>query len=159
MDFDKAIQALCDAEVEFVIIGGVCAGLHGSSYSTLDLDVCFSRRRENLKRLAVALAPFHLRLRDLPPDSRFVWDAASLGNGTVFTLDTDLGKIILLAEVNGVGTYEEARANAVLMPAFDREVWTLDLADLIKAKRAAGRPKDLALVAELEGLLDAQQPE
>ena len=83
----------------------------------------------------------------------------TLTNGTVFTLDTDLGKIDLLAEVSGVGSFAEVRDNAVLMSAFEREVRTLDLPALIKAKRAAGRPKDLLLLPELEGLLEAQQPE
>jgi hypothetical protein len=46
----------------------------------------------------------------------------------------------------------------VLLPAFDREVWTLDLPGLIRAKRAAGRPKDLLVLPELESLLDAVHP-
>jgi hypothetical protein len=157
MNLIKAVQALVDTGVEFVIIGGWAAILHGSSYITQDLDICYSRRRENLKHLAAALAPFHPRLRDLPPDLPFVWDDVTLRNGTVFTLSTDLGKIDLLAEVSGVGGFEEVRANAVLMPGFEREVWTLDLPALIRAKRAAGRPKDLMLLPELESLLEAEE--
>jgi hypothetical protein len=159
MNFVQAVQTLVDAGVEFVIIGGWAAVLHGSSYVTRDLAICYSRRRENMKRLAKALAPFHPRLRDLSPDLPFVWDDATLNNETVFTLDTDLGKIDLLAEVSGVGGYDKVRENAVLMPAFEREVWLIDLESLIKAKRAAGRTKDLNLLPELESLLDAQAEE
>jgi len=43
--------------------------------------------------------------------------------------------------------------------AFDRVVWTLDLASLIESKRAAGREKDRRLLAELESLLDAEEPQ
>jgi len=49
----------------------------------------------------------------------------------------------LLAEVAGPGGWDEIRKGCVRLPAFGREVWTLDLPSLIRAKRAAGRPKDL----------------
>jgi len=112
-----------------------------------------------LKRLAAALAAFHPRPRDLPRDLRFVWDQATLRNTAILTLSTDLGAIDLLAEVTGLGGFKEVRANSVLVQAFDREVWTLDLPALIRAKRAAGRAKDLQVLPELEGLLEAGEPE
>jgi hypothetical protein len=65
----------------------------------------------------------------------------------------------MLAEVNRVVTFEDAREHAVLMAAFEREVWTLDLPALIASKRAAGRPKDLNLIPELESLLEATERE
>ena len=159
MNVITAVHALVDAGVDFVIIGGWSAILHGSSNVTNDLDVCYSRQPENLKRLAGALAPFHPWLRDLPEDLPFVWDEATLHNETNFTLPTDLGGIDLLAEVSGLGGFEEVKASSVLVHAFDRNVWTLDLPSLIKAKRAAGREKDLRALPELEGLLEAQESE
>jgi predicted nucleotidyltransferase len=158
MNVEAAIQALVDVGVEFVIIGGWSAILNGSAYTTNDLDVCYARSSENLRRLALALAPYHPRLRDLPSDLPFVWDQATLRNGTVFTLDTDLGKIDLLAEVAGLGTFEEIAKGSVATEAFGRQVRTLDLKSLIKAKRAAGRSKDLNVLPELEGLLEAEEP-
>jgi hypothetical protein len=155
----EAVRVLSDAGVDFVIVGGWSAVLHGSSYVTNDLDFCFARTRENCKRIADALQPYHPKLRDLPRDLPFVWDAATLANGTVFTLDTDLGAIDLLAEVSGVGAFGEVKKHSICVPAFDREVWTLDLPTLIASKRAAGRPKDLQLLPELEGLLEATRPE
>jgi hypothetical protein len=158
MNFVTAVQTLVDAGVDFVIIGGWSAILHGSSQTTNDLDICFSRQSANLKRLARALAPFHPRLRDLPANLPFVWDEVTLRNGTLFTLSTDLGAIDLLAEVSGVGGFDEVKAHSELVQAFDRSVWTLDLPSLIRAKRAAGREKDLRALPELESLLDAQEP-
>jgi hypothetical protein len=157
MNFIKAVQALVDAGVDFVIIGGWSAILNGSSYITNDLDICYCRRSENLKRLADALAPFHPRLRDSPPNLPFVWDERTLSNGTVFTLTTDLGIIDLLAEVSGLGRFDEMKRSAVQVRAFDREVWTLDLPALIRSKRTAGRPKDLQILPELESLLEARE--
>jgi hypothetical protein len=155
MNFVKAVQVLTDAGVEFAIIGGWSAIMHGSAYLTNDLDLCYSRTQANLRRLAGALAPYHPRPADFPLELPFVWDERTLHGGTVFTLDTDLGRIDLLAEVAGLGGWDEIRKGCVLLPAFDREVWTLDLPSLIRAKRAAGRPKDLLVLPELESLLDA----
>jgi hypothetical protein len=155
MNLIRAVQVLADAQVEFVIIGGWSAILHGSTYITRDLDICFSRGRENLNRLATALAPFHPRLRNFPTELPSIWDENTLRNGTVFTLDTDLGMLDLLAEVAGVGAYPEAFQHSVLVHSFDRDVRTLDLGALIRSKRAAGRAKDLALLPELEALLAA----
>ena len=157
MEFERAFQALCDAGVEFVVIGGVSGTLHGSARVTYDLDICFSRSSANLKRLVSALAPFHPRLRDLPAGLPFLWEEATLRNGTVFTLQTDLGQIDLLAEVAGLGTYDEVKARSIMVEAFDRRVAALDLRGLIEAKRAAGRERDLAALPELESLLDARE--
>ena len=159
MNVPKVVHILVDHEVDFVILGGWSGILHGSHLPTEDLDICFSRQRSNLRRLAEALAPFHPRLRDLPPGLLFVWDEATLQNGTVFTLSTDLGAIDLLAEVSGVGSFDEVKAHSILVNAFDRTVRTLDLPTLIKAKRAAGREKDLRALPELESLLEAESPE
>ncbi len=157
MNFVKLIQALIDGGVEFVIIGGWSAILHGSSHTTRDLDLCFSRSRANLQKLAKALAPFHPTLRDLPPGLPFVWDEATLRNGTLFTLSTDLGSVDLLGEVLGIGSFEQAKELSVEVDAFDRRIWTLNLAALIKAKQAAGRAKDLQILPELQGLLEATE--
>jgi hypothetical protein len=157
MNYIRAVQALVDAEVDFVIIGGWSAVLHGSAYQTNDLDICFSRASANLERLARALSPFHPRLRDLPRDLPFVWDEHTLANGTVFTLITDLGAVDLLAEVAGIGGFEDVKRRSVRAKAFGREIWTLDLPALIQSKRASGRAKDLLVIPQLESLLEARE--
>jgi hypothetical protein len=159
MNFIKLIQALVDAGVEFVIIGGWSAILHGGSYATQDLDLCFSRSRANLQSLVKSLAPFHPRPRDFPAGLPFVWDEATLRNGMLFTLSTDLGSVDLLGEVLGVGDFRRVKELSVQLDAFDRRVWTLDLPALIQAKKAAGREKDLRILPELQGLLEAREPE
>jgi len=153
----SAVQTLVDAGVEFVIVGGWSAILHGSSYPTLDLDLCYSREPENVKRLTAALRPFHPRLRDLPPELPFVWDEATIRNSTILTLSTSIGPIDLLAEVTGLGDFGAVKDGAVLVDAFERQVWTLDLPSLIRAKKASGRDKDLRALPEVETLLEASQ--
>jgi hypothetical protein len=155
--FDLLVQALADAEAEFILIGGWAAILNGSVRTTRDLDVCYARTTANCQRIAAALAPFRPRLREIPADVPFLWDAATLRNGTLFTLATTAGSIDLLSEVRGLGTYEDVSASSKLVSAFDRQIRTLDLRGLIAAKRAAGRPKDIEALAELESLLEASE--
>ncbi|HXM46031.1 MAG TPA: hypothetical protein VN924_32660 [Bryobacteraceae bacterium] len=158
MNIDTAVQVLVDAHVEFVLIGGWSAIVNGSRFMTDDLDICYSRKPANLRRLAQALAPYHPRLRGLPEGLPFIWDESTLRNGTVFTLVTDLGDIDLLGEVSGLGAFEEVKLGSYIAEAFGRKVRTLDLKSLIKAKRAAGRSKDLNVLPELESLLEAEEP-
>jgi hypothetical protein len=155
MQFEKAVQALCDAGVDFVVIGGLAATLHGGAQVTYDLDICYSRASANLRRLIEALAPFHPRPRAFPLDLPFVWDEATLRNGTLFTLQTDIGEIDLLAEVTGLGAFENVMQHSMAVEAFERRITTLDLPGLIRTKRATGRAKDLTALAELESLLEA----
>src|SRR5436309_1559144 len=115
MNFDRAVQALCDAGVEFIIIGGWSAILHGSAHVTTDLDIFFARRKGNLSRLVEALAPYHPRPADLPEGLPFVWDEATLRNGTIFTLTTELGRIDLLGEVSGVDKRADIWAYGVVL--------------------------------------------
>ncbi len=158
MQFGKAVQALCDAGVEFIVIGGVSAIFHGAARATYDLDICYSRAPANLRRLAAALAPFHPRPRGIGADLPFVWDETTLRNATVLTLQTDIGAIDLLAEVTGLGAFKNVKERSLVVEAFDRRIATLTLAALIQAKRAAGREKDLSGLAELESLLEAGEP-
>jgi hypothetical protein len=155
MQFEKAVQVLCDAGVDFVVIGGLSATFHGSARVTYDLDICYSRDSANLRRLAAALAPFHPRLRGFPVGLPFVWDEATLRNSTILTLQTDIGEIDLLAEVAGLGAFDDVKKRSITVDAFDRRIMTLDLSGLIQAKWAAGREKDLSALAELESLLEA----
>lgn len=155
MRFARAIQALADEKVEFVLIGGVAAELHGSATVTFDIDICYSRTNLNAHRIVSALAPFHPRPRGFLADLPFVWGEMTLHNSTVLTLTTDLGDVDLLAEVAGVGGWDEVKVQSREIDAFERRVSVLDLPALIRSKRAAGRPKDLAVIPELESLLEA----
>src|SRR5258708_2271972 len=149
MDIDRLIQVLADAAAEFIVIGGWSAILHGSVHVTNDLDIFFSRRPENVKRLAQALAPYHPRPTDHPAGLPFIWDEAPLRNGTNFALMTNLGRVDLLGEVSGLGSFAEVYAASIPMKKAGREVRVLDLRRLIESKKAAGRVKDLLVIPEL----------
>lgn len=79
-----------------------------------------------------------------------MWDEQTLLGMTTITLVTDLGRIDFLSEPAGVESYDQLRRNAVEMDLDGQLVLVAGIEDLIAMKRAAGRPKDLAHIAELE---------
>jgi hypothetical protein len=153
-DFAKLLRALADAKVDFIVVGGVAATVHGSARFTQDVDVVYSRTNENLQRLVTSLKPLKPYLRGAPAGLPFEWSAATLKAGLNFTLITTAGAVDLLGEITGGGTYDNLRAHSTAVKLFDREIKVLDLPWLIRVKRAAGRPKDLEAIAELEVLAE-----
>jgi hypothetical protein len=151
-DFQRLLDSLMVNRVEFVIIGGVALVLHGSSRVTQDLDICYSRSPENLERLAAALAPFQPTLRGAPPGLPFKLDARSLQSGLNFTLSAEPGDIDILGEVPGVGGYDKVSMDAVPMEVYGHRVLVMSLTALEQAKRAAGRLKDIADLAEIQDI-------
>src|SRR5580698_2028861 len=141
-DFEGLLTTLWRQEVAFIVVGGAAAIAHGSARFTQDLDIVYLRTAANLGRLAAALADHKPYLRGVPPGLPFVWDATMLARGLNFTLVTSLGDIDLLGEIPGGGTYEELLADAVELQVFQARCLCLSLPQLIRAKRAAGRPRD-----------------
>lgn len=157
IDYERALAVLAAARVRLVIVGGVAVTIHGSSYVTFDLDFCYARDPENLSRLAGALGPHSPRLRGAPAGLPFRFDEETLKAGMNFTLTTDLGDIDLLGEVTGVGDYAAALVVSQEVDLFSAAFRVLTLDALIASKRAAGRPKDLIVLPELEALREATE--
>ena len=151
-DFARLLGALADADLECIVIGGLAATIHGSARLTQDVDVCYARRPDNIRRLADALLPLKPYPRGAPGGLPFSWDEATIEAGLNFTLATTAGPIDLLGEVIGGGTYDALRSHTVAAMLFGHELRCLDLDWLIRTKRAAGRPRDLEAIAELEAL-------
>ena len=152
----ETLRLLGEYRVGCVIVGGVAAAIHGSLTLTSDLDVCYRRSPENLKRLAEALQSVNARLRNAPEGIPFILDAETLRRGLNFTFTTDIGDLDLLGEVRGVGFYDEVFAGSVIAELFGYRFAVIDISKLIVAKRAAGRPKDLMALPELEAIEEAQ---
>ncbi len=153
-DFDALIGALGEAGVEFIIVGGLAATIHGSSRLTQDIDAVYARSDENIERLVTALRAHEPYLRGAPPNLPFEWSSATIRRGLNFTLTTTIGDIDLFGEITGGGGYEDLLPHSIVVDLFGHECRCLDLPWLIKTKRAAGRPRDLEAIAELEALLE-----
>lgn len=156
-DFQALLRALHEAGVEFIVVGGVAATAHGSARLTQDLDVAYSRDPDNLERIVDALAPLEPYLRGAPPGLPFRWNLETLQRGLNFTLTTELGDLDLLGEITGGGTYDDLLPHTVELEIFGMSCRCLELEFLIRVKRAAGRPRDLEAVAELEALLEERR--
>jgi predicted nucleotidyltransferase len=156
-DFERALATLDRGAVEFIVIGGVAATLHGSAFTTLDLDVVYSRSPENIRRLAATLQEHRPYLRGAPAGLPFVWDERTIRNGLNFTITTEFGDLDLLGEVAGGGTYEDLLAHSSEVTGFGVRFRLVALDTLIVLKRAAGRPKDLPVIAELQGILERRR--
>lgn len=157
INLQKALDALRDAGVEFVLIGGAAMVAHGSAQVTQDLDISYERSPENIRRLVKALEPSHPRLRGAPPDVPFRFDVETIQRGLNFTLTTDFGNLDLLGEVAGLGPYSAVRASSETMPVYGRSCNILSLDGLIKSKRATGRPRDFGAIPELEALRELRR--
>ncbi len=153
-DFAALLTLLTGAGVEFIIVGGAAATAHGSARLTQDLDVVYRRTPENIARLARALAPHEPYLRGAPPGLPFSFDDKTIRGGLNFTLTTQLGALDLLAEIVGGGIYEDLLPYSIELRLYGVRCLCLGLERLIYVKRAAGRPKDLEALAELEAILE-----
>ncbi len=157
IDFPGLLRALSDAGIRFIIVGGAAATAHGSTRLTQDLDVVYARDRDNLERLVRALTPHEPYLRGAPPDLPFRFDAETLERGLNFTLTSKLGDIDLLGEIIGGGGYDDLATHTIEIELFGVRCRCLGLRKLIEVKRAAGRPKDLEVLAELEAILEREE--
>ncbi len=159
IDIKRAITTLASHDIDFVVIGGVALGIHAAAYVTYDIDICYSRKRENLEKLAHALRPFNPRLRGFPKELPFIWEASTLLNDTNFTLDTTLGDFDMLGEVSGIGTFEEVLLLSEKWNIYDYDVQILSVDGLISAKESAGREKDQPGLKILYALRDSNLDE
>ncbi len=156
-DFAGLLRCLVDGGVEFIVVGAVAGIAHGSARSTFDVDAVYHRSRDNIERLARALAPYSPYLRGAPAGLPFSFDPATIQRGLNFTLTTSLGDLDLLGDIAGGGQYPNLLPRSVVLDFDDLRCRCVRLATLIDLKRAAGRPKDLEAIAELEALLDERQ--
>ncbi len=152
--FEKLLPLLVQGGVEFILVGGVAGNVLGAARLTFDVDIVYNRSKANLEKICAALRPFSPYLRGAPPGLPFALDLPTLRNGLNLTLTTTLGDLDLLGEVVGGGGYRELLPHTFVVEAFRVKFRCVDLPTLIKLKRAAGRPKDLESLAELQALLE-----
>jgi hypothetical protein len=153
------IQRLRDAGVEFVIVGGVAATLHGLDYVTSDIDVCTPLRGENLGRVARSIEGLDPRQRLRPDRAPLPTNLANLTGLRHLCVETTLGAIDFLNEITGLGQYEDVARLCENITVAGAPCRVLTLEALIQAKRAAGRTKDLLALPGLIALLERDDPE
>jgi predicted nucleotidyltransferase len=146
------LKKLGEASVEFVIVGGYAGVLYGSSLVTNDVDICTIVSPGTVEKLRVAL-------RDLHPIHRMTHQRLSFlehpsAGETVqnLYLETDAGILDVLSQIDGVGDYQRLNAKAIEVELSGYKCRVISLSDLIRAKEAVGREKDLLAAKELRAI-------
>jgi hypothetical protein len=154
---EALLRHLVAGDVDFIVVGGLAAVVHGSAAITRDLDITYAPQADNLDRLGRVLVKLDARLRGVAEDVPFVPDGRTLRHTRVLTLATPDGAVDLVAQPDGAPTYERLRERAWRTELAGVTVLVASLDDLIAMKKAAGRPKDLVAVEELEAIKRLQR--
>ena len=153
----QLVQRLCDAEVDFVVVGGFAALLHGSTLVTRDLDICALLSRSDVSKLRSSLHDLNPRHRLTSQKLSFLDTPDPDVDVKNLYLETELGTVDILSSIMGVGDFERVRAAAIEIELFGRPCRVISLEDLIKAKEALGRDKDLLAAKELRAIREKLQ--
>ncbi|MGH9034453.1 MAG: nucleotidyltransferase domain-containing protein [Acidimicrobiia bacterium] len=165
LDAPRIVEVLNRHQVAYVVIGAYAAQLHGAPIrKTEDIDVTPSRARQNLDRLSQALKELGARVRTVgvPGGLAFDHDGASLGQTLMWNLTCAHGDFDISFQPSGTEGFDDLARDAVTRSVGDVPARVASLDDVIRSKRAAGRPKDLAvlptLIATAQRLKRADQP-
>jgi predicted nucleotidyltransferase len=153
MQITQLLQRLGEADIDFVIVGGYAAVLHGSSMVTRDLDVCMVLSASNVDKLRELFRDLHPTHRFTPQRLSFL-DNPSPGTAMKnLYLQTDLGAVDFLSSIMGLGLFDEVKQGAIQVELLGKKFQVIGVQDLIKAKEALGREKDHITARELRAIL------
>jgi len=143
LDLRELFRALAEHGVDYLVIGGVAAQVHGRRRTTKDLDVTPAPDSENFKRLAAALValdahPVELGASAPTPTADQLHVAA-----VVPPLTTRHGELHILNEVPGATAYAGMRTRALTTDLDGIVIQIVGVDDLIRMKQATGRPSDI----------------
>lgn len=155
VDFGKIIGTLLSHDVKFVLIGGLAALAQGSPFPTEDVDVTPERSPENLDKLSAALRALGARIRTHGVEGglAFDHDGESLAAAGVWSLTTRHGDLDLSFVPNGTDGYADLVRDAQDTEILGVVVSVASLADIIRSKQAANRPKDQRVLPTLREIL------
>jgi len=144
-DFRDMLEALAEAEVEFLIVGAHALAVHGLPRATGDIDLLIRPTADNARRVLDALRAF-----GAPIDAHGVSEADFTTPGTVYQVGLPPRRIDLLTEITGV-SFDDAWQDRTQTTIAGLELAVLGRQSLLRNKSATGRPKDRADVAALRG--------
>jgi predicted nucleotidyltransferase len=151
--FDELLRRLSEADVEFVVVGGLALNAWGVIRGTKDVDIVVSPELGNFRRLAAVAvdANGHVQQGEALLGSAFSI-AAALADGDQVPIETDLGRLDIVQGLDGIPSFDDLRLRATEAEILGTKVWVCSLEDLKTMKRAAGRTRDLADLEDLDAL-------
>lgn len=153
---ERILRTLEQHGVDYVLIGGLAATIHGSPLRTDDVDVCPRRTGSNLRKLAAALEALDAKEYE-PHKGELVdraWDETTLAGDATWILGTAWGRLDLVFEPDGTKGYEDLARAAVEYDVGGVHLRVASLEDVIRSKEAADRPRDREQLPTLRRLLD-----
>jgi predicted nucleotidyltransferase len=149
--FDQILRHLTEAEVKFVVVGGLALGAWGVVRGTKDVDIVVAPDAENLKRLAAVAEAIHghVHAGEAFLSSQLAI-AGQVAGGEQVAIETDLGRLDIVQGLNGIPAYDELNARSTKAEILGIEVAVCSIEDLKAMKRAAGRTRDLADLEDLD---------
>jgi hypothetical protein len=158
-DLEKLLERLVRQEVDFVLVGGYAAMMHGVSLMTRDVDVCTHFARQNLERLHGALADLHPHHVLTPQNLPFEIPPGFENALRNLYIGTDWGRVDFLGEIAGIGSYESVHAESIPVQLPFGPLRMINRTALIRAKSALDRPRDKIAVLELRAIEERGAPE
>jgi predicted nucleotidyltransferase len=145
------LKNLLEHEIDFVLIGGFAAVVHGSTLVTQDLDICTAITEEQIAKLREALKNLHPQHRMNPKAKHSFLDyPKDLKGVNNIYLETDLGILDILSETQPAGSFTEIKSRAAEISLYGHICRVISVDDLIKVKESMKRPKDLQAAQELK---------
>jgi len=150
-DLKNLLTKLLESDVDFVLIGGFAATVHGSTLVTQDIDICTTITEDQVSNLRHALKDLH-PIHRMNPDAQlsFLDHPSKIDGINNIYLKTDLGILDIMSESQPAGKFEEIKSRAVEIQLYSHTCWVISIDDLITIKRSMNRPKDVQTVQELE---------
>lgn len=155
----RLVKVLAKHGVEYVLIGGFATVQHGSPFLTQDLDITPAKSEANLTQLSKALDALHAKVRTSsePDGLPFAHSGPSLGDTLTWNLVTDYGDLDISFIPDGTTGFDDLRRDADLIEIHGIGVRVASLADVIRSKQAANRPKDQRVLPTLREILAARR--
>ena len=149
-DLRKLLKLLLENEIDFVLIGGFAAVVHGSTLVTQDLDICSSMSIENIEKLRFILKDYNpVHRMNRKANLSFLDHPKTVEGLNNIYLDTDLGILDILSATQPAGDFKTIKQNSIQINIYGHTCNVISIDDLIKVKSAMKRPKDLQAVEEL----------
>lgn len=136
-DFRDFITALNNQNVEYILVGGFSVILNGYSRTTGDMDIWVKRDSFNYQRIVDAFKEFGMPVFDMTEENFL-----NHPNWDVFTFGLPPSAIDIMVSLKGLD-FKECYKRATFFDEDGLQIRTLYISDLIEAKKASGRPKDL----------------
>jgi predicted nucleotidyltransferase len=150
-NLNHLLKRLLESKIDFVLIGGYAAVLHGSSQVTQDIDICAVISDANLEELRTTLRDLDPKHRMNPDFQPSLMDYPAKGQKIDnYYLRTRNGILDIIQEVRPIGPFERVKERAVTVSLFGRPCRVISLDDLIEVKKSMTRPKDKTTLKELE---------